>query len=211
MTTEKAILGGGCSPRVLQDLIRKRPGVISTRVGYTGGDVPNGYGRARWSPEVTAAGPFWEADRGPGLPGRSSPTGTPATSSAPAGSSRTEQEHGRWPPRPDRGEPAAAFVADPPRGRLSLAADAGRHPVGGVICSAAGSACPNRGRRIRDLKSGPFLLSCRSSRDHLSEPFLLTPDGGCAPAVLVALRSGGTACPRLRLSLRKQGRRTLPT
>ncbi len=25
----------------MQDLIRKRPGVISTRVGYTGGDVPN--------------------------------------------------------------------------------------------------------------------------------------------------------------------------
>jgi peptide methionine sulfoxide reductase MsrA len=25
----------------MQDLIRKRPGVISTRVGYAGGDVPN--------------------------------------------------------------------------------------------------------------------------------------------------------------------------
>ena len=25
----------------MQDLIRKRPGVISTRVGYSGGDVPN--------------------------------------------------------------------------------------------------------------------------------------------------------------------------
>jgi peptide-methionine (S)-S-oxide reductase len=25
----------------MQDLIRRRPGVISTRVGYTGGDVPN--------------------------------------------------------------------------------------------------------------------------------------------------------------------------
>src|SRR5918999_232388 len=25
----------------MQDLIRKRPGVVSTRVGYTGGDVPN--------------------------------------------------------------------------------------------------------------------------------------------------------------------------
>jgi len=38
--TEKAILAGGCFWG-MQDLIRKRKGVISTRVGYTGGDVPN--------------------------------------------------------------------------------------------------------------------------------------------------------------------------
>lgn len=40
MTTHKAILAGGCFWG-LQELIRKQPGIVSTRVGYTGGDVPN--------------------------------------------------------------------------------------------------------------------------------------------------------------------------
>jgi peptide-methionine (S)-S-oxide reductase len=38
--TETAILAGGCFWG-MQDLIRRIPGVISTRVGYTGGDVAN--------------------------------------------------------------------------------------------------------------------------------------------------------------------------
>ena len=38
--TERAILAGGCFWG-MQDLIRRMGGVISTRAGYSGGDVPN--------------------------------------------------------------------------------------------------------------------------------------------------------------------------
>ncbi|WP_318433530.1 peptide-methionine (S)-S-oxide reductase MsrA [Photobacterium leiognathi] len=40
MAQQKAILAGGCFWG-MQDLIRRQTGVITTRVGYTGGDVTN--------------------------------------------------------------------------------------------------------------------------------------------------------------------------
>ncbi len=38
--TQRAVLAGGCFWG-MQDLIRRQPGIVATRVGYSGGDVPN--------------------------------------------------------------------------------------------------------------------------------------------------------------------------
>ncbi len=40
MAQETAILAGGCFWG-MQELLRDQPGVVSTRVGYTGGEIPN--------------------------------------------------------------------------------------------------------------------------------------------------------------------------
>ena len=56
MSPERAILAGGCFWG-MQDLIRARPGVLSTRVGYTGGEVPHAtyrnHGRHAEAIEIT--------------------------------------------------------------------------------------------------------------------------------------------------------------
>lgn len=51
---EKAILAGGCFWG-MQDLYRRRPGVITTRVGYSGGEVPHATSWTRPSPSYSVS------------------------------------------------------------------------------------------------------------------------------------------------------------
>ena len=61
--TESAILAGGCFWGV-QELLRHRDGVISTRVGYTGGENENPTTARRSStPATSSAG--WPRTRSP--------------------------------------------------------------------------------------------------------------------------------------------------
>ena len=40
ISTERAVLAGGCFWG-MQQLLRRQPGIVSTRVGYTGGSIPD--------------------------------------------------------------------------------------------------------------------------------------------------------------------------
>ena len=51
MTEERAVLAGGCFWGV-QDLFRRSDGVLSTRVGYTGGNVSYYGSGGRWKIDV---------------------------------------------------------------------------------------------------------------------------------------------------------------
>jgi peptide methionine sulfoxide reductase MsrA len=64
--TETAILAGGCFWPA-QELLRRRDGVISTRVGYTAEDTiadadASGIWHRKVVTKISEAGPFWEAE-----------------------------------------------------------------------------------------------------------------------------------------------------
>ena len=61
MSEERAVLAGGCFWGV-QDLFRKYDGVLKTRVGYSGGDVPNATYRCHGS-HAEAVEIFFDPDR----------------------------------------------------------------------------------------------------------------------------------------------------
>jgi peptide-methionine (S)-S-oxide reductase len=61
MKRERAVLAGGCFWG-MQDLLRRYDGVLSTRVGYTGGDVPNATYRNHGT-HAEAIEIFFDADK----------------------------------------------------------------------------------------------------------------------------------------------------
>lgn len=61
MKTERAVLAGGCFWG-MQELIRALPGVVETRVGYTGGDVANATYR-RYGTHAEAIEVLFDPDR----------------------------------------------------------------------------------------------------------------------------------------------------
>jgi peptide-methionine (S)-S-oxide reductase len=61
MKRERAVLAGGCFWG-MQDLLRRYDGVLSTRVGYTGGDVPNATYRNHGT-HAEAIEVFFDADK----------------------------------------------------------------------------------------------------------------------------------------------------
>ena len=67
MQTERAVLAGGCFWG-MQDLIRRMPGVIATRVGYSGGDVPNATYRNHGTHAEGIEVVFDPTDKGTALP-----------------------------------------------------------------------------------------------------------------------------------------------
>jgi hypothetical protein len=148
----------------MQDLIRKFPGVVSTRVGYTGGDVQNATysnhkGHAEASRSSTTrprppTGTCWSSSTPPACsPARSSPRSPrsppPARSGRPSPSTRTTWSTtltatpATTPPRlgapaPDRRQSSGPFAltgASPPSWSLTRRAVAPHPPVGEGILS----------------------------------------------------------------------------
>lgn len=116
-SNQRAILAGGCFWG-MQELIRKQPGVVSTRVGYSGGDVPNATYRHHgthaeaveiiFDPAVTDYRTllefFFQIHDPTTKTGRAT-TAAPATG-RPSSTSTTSSGASRWTPSPTSRRPA---------------------------------------------------------------------------------------------------------
>jgi peptide methionine sulfoxide reductase len=124
--TETAVLAGGCF-RGMQELLRDRDGVMSTRVGYTGGENENptdnnhpGHAEAVevvFDPGGPPTGTSWSSSsrsttRRPGT----AKARTPARSTGPRSSARTESSaRSRRPRSPTSTPPACGLARSSPR------------------------------------------------------------------------------------------------